>query len=184
MNGELSRWVKVGETGPLGEYIHHAGLSPNGAYCFLAEHSDNIYMVWDIENAEPIWSHNRYSDRHTYPDLAKCIQDGFVEIRGGPAKGRYRIFGLYEQHPLTVSETLGLRLVQEWIDDDWGELEFATGELIIQQLSTREELQRLVYDDDFPDWAFASFSDNDATIGVLTPHNLTFFARLPLEADR
>jgi hypothetical protein len=164
---ESISWSKIGvySTGHLIERIHHAGLSEDGRFCFIASFEEELYLVWDIREAKTIWVEDGEQITPDHPDLQDWINSGYIEIDEGPATGRYRIFGLFHNYPLSQFGETAIKI-------DKG-----SQEVILTDASTGHVLQRLRYEASSGDWAFASFSDNGSVIAVVEPYYVTFFGR-------
>ncbi|WP_425400791.1 hypothetical protein [Aeoliella sp.] len=163
-------WQRIGHCDDwrCGERFWHAGLSEDGAKCLIAEYDDNIYSVWDIQHGDVVWTDDGTDGNSPLAALQDWMDsNGVVEIEGGPAAGRYHIFGLEYNHPRTQSTILDQEL-RVSVEDAM---------LLVQRTSTGEKVSELAFEAFSGDWAFASFSENDATIAVLEPYNVTFFGR-------
>lgn len=148
------------------ERLWHAALSPDGTHCFVAEAEDTAYLVWDIDRSAVVWAEDStQTDTPHYPELEEWVKDGFIEIEDGPGHRCYRIFGLEQNFPKVEDLARGLRLLTNVQEKA----------LIIQYLVSGNTIQRLTFADDSGDWAFASFSEDDSAIAVLTPYCATFF---------
>lgn len=142
----------------------HAGLSDDGELCFISD-TDETFFVWSISTNEIIWIDDGAEGASPYPALEEIIVDGFIKIEDSRAKGRYRIFGLYENHPKTEDIKSQIRL----------EIDLKAKHLILRHVANDAVLQVLGFAALSGDWAFASFSENGATIAVLEPYHVTFF---------
>lgn len=166
-------WQRIGhcEDYRCGERLWHAGLSEDGTKCFIAEFDDNTYSVWHIQKGDVVWRDDGTDGQSPLGSLQELMDsNGIVEIEEGPAAGRYRIFGLEHNHARTQSNTIDQEL----------EVNVKDEMLLVKSCSTRETISKLKYAVFSGDWAFASFSENDATIAVLEPYNVTFFERTQL----
>ncbi|HTU88766.1 MAG TPA: hypothetical protein VMF69_01600 [Gemmataceae bacterium] len=148
--------------------IWHAGLSEDGTKCFVAGFDDHIYIVWDIEHHSVIWrDEGSGRDSESLP-LGEWIgPDGCIDLTTGPAHGRYRIFGLNFNYAKIESPDLNQVL----------EVDEKEGVLSVRARDTHAIINELPFDAFSGDWAFASFSDNDAVIAVVEPYSVTFFGR-------
>jgi len=158
-------WQRVGQIWNYFDAPHHAGLSSDGLRLFLAEHDDLAYMVYDIRAREIIWKVERGDD---YPPLPEWIEDGHIEISEGPAKGRYRIFGIDENYPLEVDDHLGIAI----------QLNRDVNEIALIDLEMQQAFQWFPYE--IPSAPLnksvaASLSDDGTTIAVFVDHAVTFF---------
>ncbi len=148
--------------------IWHAGLSRDGTKCFVAGFDDNTYIVWDMEKNSVIWRDEGSGRASESLPLGEWIgPDGCIALNTGPAQGRYRIFGLNFNY--AKIESLDLNQVLE-VDEK-------EGVLSIRARDTQAVIQELPFDAFSGDWAFASFSDNEAVIAVVEPYSVTFFGR-------
>ncbi len=163
--GKPITWSKIGvySTGDLIERIHHAGLSEDGRLCFIASFEEEIYLVWNIQEAKTIWIEDGEQITPDHPDLQDWISNGYIEIDEGPARGRYRIFGLFHNHSLSQFGETIIEIAKD------------SREVILTDTSTGHVLQRLRYEAFSGDWAFASFSDDGSVIAVVEPYYVTFF---------
>ena len=152
------RRIAVLDTGKVTDRFWHAGLSPDGRQCFAAAVDDEDYFVFDVLSHSVVWVEAVTEDGGGYPDLADWVRDNYIEITTGPAEGRYRVFGLYQNYPRTHNLTYGVT----------AELDRATAEVVIIRAGTGEQLQRLRYKAFSGDWAVASFSDDDTILAVGT----------------
>lgn len=163
-------WQRIGHCNDwrCGERLWHAGLSEDGTKCFIAEFDDSVYSVWDIQKGELVWRDDGIDGKSPHGSLQEWMDSsGIVEIEEGPVAGRYRIFGLEYNHAKTRSNTLDQEL----------EVNVKDEMLLVQSCSTGETVSELKYEVFSGDWAFASFSENDAVIAVVEPYNVTFFKR-------
>lgn len=163
-------WRRVGhcEHWRCGERFWHAGLSEDGAKCFVAEFDDNVYSVWDIDNSDVVWRDDGTDDDSPLATLSELIDpNGIVDIHEGPAMGRYRLFGLEHNYAKTKSPILDQEL----------EVDVKRETLLVRSCSSGDTVCELKYEVFSGDWAFASFSENDKTIAVVEPYNVTFFRR-------
>ena len=161
--------VAVLNTGETTDRFWHAGLSSNGHLCFAAAVDDEGYVVFDVLTRSVVWIEEATPSSGGYPDLAEWVRDGQIQIRSGPAEGRYRVFGLYQNYPRTHNLTFGITV----------ELDRSTAEVVLTHAGTSEQLQRLGYEAFSGDWAFASFSDDDTILAVLEPYSITVFGLAP-----
>jgi hypothetical protein len=172
MNGsttltDRNQWAEIGvlQAGIRTiERFGNAGLSEDGNLCFVTDVDEYWYAVYSLPMDKIIWQSRGYPE---LPRLSEWEKEGFIEITKGPAKARYRLFGLGPHHPLEVNEAEGIR-----IDID----EYAS-ELLIVDVATETPLQGLKFVDYSGDWAFATFSDNYRVIAVIIPLSITFFSR-------
>jgi hypothetical protein len=93
--------------------------------------------------------------------------DGSYIIPDGPGAGRYRVFGVHEQHGRTVDDPSGTRL----------EIDQSARVVRVVRTSDATEVAALKYEWFSGDWAFASFSDDGKMFAVVEPYHVTFFAR-------
>jgi hypothetical protein len=100
-------------------------------------------------------------------DLEEWVADGYIQIDEGPAKGRYRVIGVVHNHPILEAE--GVKISVDLRNKD----------LILNDSSTDQLVQKLRYESLSGDWAFASFSDDASVIAVLVPYRITFFSVVP-----
>lgn len=150
------------------ERLWHGGLSEDGRKCFISGFEDNVYIVWDVTSHCVIWRDEGSNEGSERPPLDKWIDsDGYITLPTGPAAGRYRVFGLSLNHAKVESATLDQRL----------EVDAKQGIVSVRKKSTGTVVCRLSFDAFSGDWAFASFSDNDAVIAVIEPYSVTFFGR-------
>jgi hypothetical protein len=154
------------------ERLWHAGLSDDGARCFVAGFEDNVYVVWDIAGNKVIWRDDGTNGNSAIQPLENWIgADGYVTVETGEGRGRYRLFGLELNYSKTESITLHQVL----------EVDEKVGLLRVRDSQTREIVCELPFEALSGDWAFASFSHNDAVIAVLEPYSVTFFGRTDYE---
>jgi hypothetical protein len=143
-------------------------LSADGSKCFLSD-CDEDYIVWDIATSTILWSDNGASGHSTTQSLTEWISsDGWIQIADSTAAQRYRIFGLEHNHAKNYSADLDIVL----------DVQVTNELLLLKQGSTNHIVCELKYEAFSGDWAFASFSENDATIAVLEPYYVTFYQRL------
>jgi hypothetical protein len=101
-------------------------------------------------------------------DLGEYLDaDGCYAIPDGPGAGRYRVFGIHEQHGRTVDAGAGVRL----------EIDRPAGVVRVVRLSDAAEMAALRYEWFSGDWAFASFSEDGSMFAVIEPYHVTFFTR-------
>lgn len=163
-------WHRVGHCNDArcGERFWHAGLSEDGSKCFIAKFDDNVFSVWDIQKRAIVWRDDCTNGSSSLSSLQDWMNSGgIVQIEVGPAAGCYRIFGLDHNHAKTRSNALDQELNLNSTDET----------LLVQRCSTGEIICELKHEVFSGDWAFASFSENDATIAVLEPYNVTFFSQ-------
>jgi hypothetical protein len=162
---ESMHWRRVGVCGAVTvDRFWHAGLSEDGKRCFVADFDENCF-VWDVDAARIVWEDNGSDGDSPYPLLKDWQEAGFITIADPTAAGRYRLIGLHHNNPRPEGEATGTRL----------ELHVAEGLLALCSLRTGQEIQRVTFEADSGDWAFATFSDDGSTIAVLEPYNVTFF---------
>jgi hypothetical protein len=151
------------------ERLWHAGLSEDGTRCFVSGFDDNVYVVWDIEKQSVIWRDDGTSGDSQIKPLDDWIgSDGYIALPTGPATGRYRVFGLNFNHAKTESEALNQVL----------EVNVKDRILTVRQKNSDAVVCKLSFEASSGDWAFASFSDNDAVIAVIEPYSVTFYGRI------
>lgn len=150
------------------ERLWHAGLSADGTKCFVSGFEENVYIVWDIMKQSVVWRDDGSSGESEIQPLEKWIDsDGCISIAAGSAKEKYRIFGVNFNHAKTESVALNQLL----------EVDAENGVLIVRESGTGSVICDLQFDAFSGDWAFASFSENDAVIAVIEPYSVTFFGR-------
>jgi hypothetical protein len=166
------RWHKyaVLPAGTPIERFGSAGLSLHGRLCFVTEIDELAFYVWDINTQQQFWKPNHaYVEQYGLPMKDLTFSD-VAEIKDGPAKGHYRLFGLITDNDgITEHDKLGLRIK---IDHD-------NTELVLLDKITNDELQRLPYEVFSYDWAYCSFADNEELIAVVEPLYVTIFVPEP-----
>jgi WD40 repeat protein len=168
--GNQPRWRQIGvcPDWQCDERLWHAALSEDGTKCFVAGYDSNVYIVWDIEKQSVIWRDDGSGGDSELKSLEEWVgPDGYLELSAGPARGRYRVFGLNINHAKTQSAGL----------DEVLEVDARSGTVLVRDKNSSAIVCKLDFDAFSGDWAFASFSDNDATIAVIEPYSVTFFQR-------
>lgn len=162
------RLVSVCPESVCDERLWHAGLSLDGSMCLISGFEDNVFIVWDVHDQKVLWRDDGVDGNSELPPLDEWIDDdGYVTIDDERCRGRYRVFGLNENHARTKSAKLNQKL----------EVSVSSGLVLILDEVTGLETHRLPFDAFSGDWAFASFSDDDSTIAVIEPYSVTFFGR-------
>ena len=162
--------ISVCPDSDCGERLWHAGLSPDGRYCFLADCNED-FIVWDVQQARVVWREDESSPEDAlHPELADWVdQDGYITIAEGPASGKYQIFGLQINHARCDDKTADLAL----------RVEKKQKAVVVVQRSSGRVLQVLEYEWFSGDWAFASFSYDGSVLAVIEPYFATFFREGP-----
>lgn len=153
--------------------LDHVGLSNDGRHCFMASDSNSDEYLWDIAQEEFIWDET-YSGENALlrPDLAEWIEDGYYAPLCDPLQGRYRIIGMFEDHPLLENQRHGLRItaIRSTTDD------YVPASLELRDLVTDALVQRLEFKYRSGDFASATFSADGSMLAAATPWDVTFFA--------
>ena len=163
-------WSRVGvcEDWRCGERLWHAGLSPDGCRCFVADCDDNAFIVWDVLESKILWKDDATGRDSPIESLhALMTADGWAQLGAGPAAGRYRIFGFGHNYAKTSSSESDLKL----------DVRVREETLVIRRISNDEIVCKLPFEAFSGDWAFASFSEDASTIAVVEPYYVTFFRR-------
>ncbi|MDP9316575.1 MAG: hypothetical protein M3R24_37935 [Chloroflexota bacterium] len=158
-------WTRIGvcPAAVLTDRLHHAGLSPDGRWCFLAGTYDEAYGVWDIRHHQLVWLEDGDQEVPEHPDLHAWVSAGYITLDALPVRSRFRVFGLAHNYPLVVNQSFGIRV------------EISGETVALVDGATQQVQQHLAYTSFSGDWVFASFSDNGAVLAVLEPYSVTFF---------
>ena len=150
------------------ERLWHAGLSSDGAKCFVAGFEDHVYVVWDVAKQEVVWRDDGTDGESVILPLKEWLDaSGYVHLPQSPTAERYRIFGLAIHHEKLRSATLHQVLS---VDPVRGIVE-------VRDATSGIAMWSLAFEADSEDWAYASFSDDDSVIAVIEPYSVTFFGR-------
>lgn len=163
-------WRQIGRCpgSECDDRLWSAGLSADGTKCFVGGYEDHVLIVWDIRASRVLWRDDGSDGGSEIQSLADLMDDdGFVHLAEAPVEGRYRIFGLDYGHGKIESNLLNRVL----------EVRTSDQTLLVRERKSNLTVCRLSLEALSNDWAFVSFSENDATIAVLEPYSVTFFAQ-------
>ena len=128
--------------------------------------------IWDIHKNEIVWL-KEYAgeDELLRPDIDEWIEGGYYKPLSDVLKGKYRIIGMRENHPLQQNNAYGLRIanIMPSTAVDY------PGTLELVDSKTGELVQVLEFTDRTGEFASATFTPNGEMLVTVTPWDITFF---------
>lgn len=160
---ENLNWRRTGAYWHKSRPLHHAGISTDGKYAFLAEEQDTAYFVIELTINHIVW---QKKPEEKSPKLNDWIKDGHIEIDVEGEKRKFRIIGLEHHYPLEVDEYFNIGIKINDVDD----------EIALVELDDQQEFSWLPFERSAKEeHIFATFSDDGSTIMAFAKHAITLF---------